>query len=165
MSTTRFVLAAFFLLLSLTFLGQGSSCKEDSKRSKANSSNPPANQVHSTANKQQGTAVPEGLWGGAGIRMQVTQQGAEIEYDCAHGTISERLRLDSDGRFRAAGTHLRDRPGPIRLGETRKGQPASYIGTVKGETMTLEVTLTAESENIGSFTLTKGREGRLRKCL
>jgi hypothetical protein len=98
--------------------------------------------------------------------MRVTKQGAEIEYDCAHGTISEPIRLDEDGSFSVKGTHLRSRPGPVRLGKSQSTpEAAAYNGTVKDQTMTLEVVLTAKSENIGSFTLARGREGRLRKCL
>lgn len=158
------MLIACFLPLALTLL-QGSSCKEDkSTKPKVNSNTPSVNQVNQSSDKQR-NVVDEGLWGGAGIRMQVTKQGAEIEYDCAHGTISGPISLDVDGRFKAKGTHLRDRPGPVRLGENPSAQPASYAGYVNDQTMTLEVTLIAKSENIGNFTLVKGREGRLRKCL
>jgi hypothetical protein len=110
--------------------------------------------------------VEEGSWGGPGILMRVTEQGAEIEYDCAHGTVSEPIRLDEDGKFSVKGTHLRNRPGPVRLGKSQSTPEAAvYTGTVRDQTMTLEVTLTAKSENIGNFTLTRGREGRLRRCL
>ncbi len=164
MSTSHLVLTAF-LLLVITLL-QAGSCKRDySPEPNGSLTRSPTTQVSPSINKQERTAVPEGPWGGAGIRLQVTKHGAEIEYDCARGTISEPLSLDAEGRFQAMGSHSRDRPGPIRLGESSNAQAASFAGQVKGETMTLEVTLTAKSENIGSFTLTRGSEGRLRKCL
>jgi hypothetical protein len=129
---------------------------------------PAMSPVHDPAKQQtpsQQTVVEQGVWGGPGIRLQVTKEGAEIEYDCAQGRILEPITLDAEGKFMLKGIHLRNRPGPIRIGEHLKGQSASFSGGVKGETMTLAVTLTAKSENIGNFTLTRGSEGRLRKCL
>jgi hypothetical protein len=166
MSSTRLIWLGFYLPLAFTIILQGRNCKDDtSQKSKVNSTRPAASQVNHMAKEQERTPVPPGLWGGAGIRLQVTKDGAEIEYDCAHGRISEPIRLDAEGRFQVKGKHLRDRPGPVRLGETRNAQAASYEGNVKDQTMTLEVTLTAKTESIGSFTLKRGVEGRLRKCL
>jgi len=166
MSSTQFIWLGFSLPLALTLLLQGSSCKDDnSQKSKVNSTRPTANQVNPTPNEQGPTNVPEGLWGGAGIRLQVTKEGAEVEYDCAHGRISGPLSVDANGHFQASGTHVRERGGPIRLGESPPEQAASFTGDIRGQTMTLEVFLTAKSESIGKFTLTRGREARLRKCL
>jgi hypothetical protein len=166
MNSTRLIWLVLFLPLAVNVLLQGSSCKDNnSQSSKGNSTRPPADQVNPTPNEQALANVPEGLWGGVGIRLQVTKQGAEIEYDCAHGRISEPLSLNAKGHFQAKGTHVRERGGPIRLGESPIEEAASYTGDVKGQTMTLEVFLTAKSESIGRFTLTRGREARLRKCL
>lgn len=96
--------------------------------------------------------------------MEVTGKGAAIEYDCAHGTISEPLRLDSEGRFQAKGTHVREHGGPIRNEETPVSHPANYSGKVHDKTMMLTVTLTDSSETIGTFALTQGSEGQLFKC-
>ncbi|MEP6913109.1 MAG: hypothetical protein ABI923_10155 [bacterium] len=146
-------------------LSQGSSCKEDnSNKPSANSSRTSVNSVEQQALKKKAASVPEGVWGGIHIHMQVTDQGADIEYDCAHGKISGPLRLDSRGRFRTSGIHVMEHAGPIRMEETLAEQPASYMGNVGGKTMTLEVTLTANSEHVGTFTLTQGSEGRIRKC-
>ena len=105
-----------------------------------------------------------GTWGGEHIAMEVTGAGATIEYDCAHGRITERIAPDTDGKFEAKGTHTRERGGPTRQGEDNE-QPAIYRGSIKDETMTLRVELTQNNENVGTFTLTHGRSGRIRKCL
>jgi hypothetical protein len=97
--------------------------------------------------------------------MEVSDSGAEISYDCAHGSITEKIVLDAEGHFSARGRHLRERPGPIRVGDDRSGQAASYRGTVTGDTMNLTVTLTDSRETVGTFTLTHGKPGRLRRCL
>jgi hypothetical protein len=162
----RLTWVVLVLSLAVNLLLQGSSCQDnDSHKSKVNSTSPAANQVIPTPNEQASARVPEGLWGGAGIRLQFTKEGAEIQYDCAHGRISEPLRVVANGHFQAKGTHVRERGGPIRLGESPPEQAASFTGDIKGQTMTLEVFLTAKSESIGKFTLTRGREARLRKCL
>lgn len=107
--------------------------------------------------------VTPGGWGGAHIRLAVTEGGATVEYDCAHGSIDERLTLDSEGRFDARGTFVRE-GGSIRVGINRVTRPARYVGRLEGRQLTLTVTLTDTSQTIGAYTLTRGSEGRLRKC-
>lgn len=114
-----------------------------------------------------GTArtAPAGEWGTRGAELNVTPAGAEIEFDCAHGTIDEPLRLDLSGRFDAAGTFSRERGGPVRIDEKPDSHPARYRGRVEGQTMTLTVTLTETKEDIVTLTLTRGQPPRLTKCL
>jgi hypothetical protein len=162
---SKFLSLACILPLAFAFLSQGSSCKEDqAKKHKGDSNRPSANQVKSQATEQNGDAIPGGVWGGVGIHMQVTDKGADVEYDCAHGRILEPLRLNAEGRFQAKGTHVLEGPGPVRQDITPDEQPASFTGNVNGKTMTLKVTSTATSETIGTFTLNEGSQGRIRKC-
>lgn len=105
-----------------------------------------------------------GTWGGEHIAMEVTDAGATIEYDCAHGRITEKIAPDADGKFEAKGFHTRERGGPVRQGENDE-EPAVYRGSVKDETMTLAVELTQKNESAGAFTLTQGKTGRIRKCM
>lgn len=145
-------------LAFFAFLAHQGSCK-------GNANKPTENQGPVQENTQQaGTAVPEGSWGGVHIGLEVADKSTAIEFDCAHGTISERLVLDSQGRFRARGTYVREHGGPVREGETPASHPASYSGNVRGKAMTLAVTLTDSSESIGMFTLTQGNEGQIFKC-
>lgn len=96
--------------------------------------------------------------------MQVTELGADISYACAHGSINERLMLDGNGRFEALGTHVNESPGPLREDRPPDSHPARYTGRVEGQMMTLTVTLTDTKQEVGTFTLTYGRGGRVRKC-
>lgn len=105
-----------------------------------------------------------GTWGGEHIAMEVTDAGATIEYDCAHGRITEKIAPNTDGKFEAKGVHTRERGGPTRQGEDNE-QPAVYRGSIKDETMTLAVELTQNNESVGTFRLTHGKAGRIRKCL
>ena len=117
----------------------------------------------SEPSKKESTPLPAGRWGGEHVRLDVRAGGAEIEYDCAHGTLDAPLKPDGAGRFEVGGTHVRE-GGPVRVNASPAGRPARYAGVVKGDRMTLTVTLTDGAEDLGTFTLTRGNEGRLRKC-
>src|ERR1041384_4416886 len=90
--------------------------------------------------KQTTTRVATGTWGGEHVRLQVTEDGATIEYDCAHGTLTGPLALDAQGRVSGAGTYARE-GGPIRRNAASAERPARFNGRVQGRTMTLTATL------------------------
>lgn len=106
-----------------------------------------------------------GSWGGQHIGMEITAEGARIEYDCAHGTIDGPIVLDRAGRFEVTGTHAAEHGGPVREGEEPAGQPARYRGRVWRKTLKLTVTLDGSGEEVGTFTLIRGATARLVKCL
>jgi hypothetical protein len=107
--------------------------------------------------------VPNGDWGGEHVRLSVSDTGAKVEFDCAHGTLDEPLVLDADGRFDVKGSLVVE-GGPVRLDETRKAQPVRYRGEIDGERMSLEVALEGGGSG-GSFSLTRGGKAKLVKCL
>ena len=107
----------------------------------------------------------QGQWGAQGVSMEVTGSGATLEFDCANGSISEAIVLDGSGKFAVKGFFATEHPGPIREGEDTSGQPATYTGSVDGQTLTLTIALTGTGKTIGTFTLTSGKVGRIRKCL
>lgn len=104
------------------------------------------------------------IWGGEHVRIEFNDGEARVDFDCAHGTISDPLKTNSEGRFSLNGTYVREGPGTIRRNVPRVSQPARYSGTIKGEEMSLTLTLTNTSQEIGTFTLTRGSEGLIRKC-
>ena len=106
-----------------------------------------------------------GPWGGSHVSMDVTSSGARLEYDCAEGVIEEPLRADGEGSFTATGTHTPGHGGPIRVGEILPSFRARYDGHVKGDQMTLRVTLTEAGAQLGSFELRRGSSGVLVRCL
>jgi len=105
-----------------------------------------------------------GDWGGKHVRMEVSGGGALLEFDCAKGRITGRVTLDAEGHFSASGEFAREGFGPRDEDQVPKGVPALYIGEVKGESMTLTVTLSETREQVGTYTLTRGSRGRLWKC-
>lgn len=106
--------------------------------------------------------IATGVWGGQHIRIEVGEKSATVEYDCAHGVIDGPLVVDSDGKFSWHGTHRLERGGPIRAGEKPKEYPATYTGSVNGDTMTLTLKIPGFDEE--TFTLEKGKPGDLVKC-
>jgi len=106
-----------------------------------------------------------GSWGGQGIVMEIAASETSLTFDCAHGTISEEVKIDSNRRFEVQGSFTRERGGPIRENETPEASPAIYSGLVDGDNLTLTITLTKNKENMGTFNLMRGKTGRLRRCL
>ena len=108
--------------------------------------------------------VANGTWGGQHIGLIVSDAGAQVDFDCAYGQIDQPLTLDATGRLSVDGVFVQERGGPVRVGEEPERKPARYSGTVDGTTLTLDVTITATSESIGTFTLTLGAPPGVRKC-
>jgi hypothetical protein len=111
------------------------------------------------------SVIAPGAWGGSHVNMQVTSAGARLEYDCAEGVIDQPLRPDAEGRFRATGSHTPGYGGPIREGEILPAFRARYDGHVKGDQMSLLVTLTETGDELGLFELRRGSSGLLVRCL
>ena len=109
--------------------------------------------------------IAPGPWGGSHVSLQVTSTGARLEYDCAEGVIDEPLRPDAEGRFTAMGTHTPGHGGPIREGEILPAVRARYDGQVKGDEMSLLVTLTEGGSRLGPFQLRRGSSSLLIRCL
>lgn len=108
--------------------------------------------------------VAAGTWGGAHVRLDVREGGGALEFDCAHGEISEPFATDAGGRFDLSGTYTRESGGPIRIDHPPTARPARYSGRVEGRTMTLSVKLADDAQTLDAFTLTRDSEGRIWKC-
>lgn len=108
------------------------------------------------------TRVPEGKWGGQHVRLDVGASGAQVEFDCAHGTLAGPLLL-RNGRFTTSGTYVLER-GRVRLDGAEEGRPAHFRGQVEGSRMTLTFWLADDESDAETFELTYGKEARLFKC-
>ena len=111
----------------------------------------------------QKTRIATGVWGGLHINLEVGANSAKIEYDCAHGAIDEPLVVDGNGKFELRGSFTQERGGPVRADETPQPRPATYSGTIKGNTMTLTLKVSGVDET-ETFTLERGKAGELFKC-
>ena len=103
-----------------------------------------------------------GPWGGQGINLLIEGGIAQVQFDCAAGTIDS--NLSASGVFSAPGTYRAGAAGPVRVGQIFTSQRATYSGSVAANTMTLSVRL-EDGTALGPFTLTQGAEGQLQRCL
>ena len=151
MSEMNLIFYSVAVSLLFTFLGQSGSCNH--KETAMNKAPVATNDRFAT-----------GVWGGDHIRLEATDSGASIEYDCAHSTIDQRIVLNRAGKFEVKGRYSREHSGPVRGDKEPNSSAARYVGLVQDKTLTLTVTLTDSGESIGTFTLTHGRDVILRKC-
>ena len=105
-----------------------------------------------------------GQWGGPHISLSLEGGLGTIEYDCASGTIDTAIVPAPDGSFAASGTHRPGQGGPVRVGQIFTSHRAIYAGTVVKDAMTLGVRL-EDGTTIGPYTLTRGAQGELMRCL
>jgi len=112
-----------------------------------------------------------GIWGGHHVGIEFAGGLADVQFDCASGTIDDPLSPGPDGSFSVKGTYRTGAPGPIKVGQFFKSQPAVFAGTVmkpadKGATrvMTLNVAL-EDGTALGPFTLTEGMPPQITRCL
>lgn len=106
-----------------------------------------------------------GSWGGRHVGLDMGRASGRLAYDCAAGTIDGALTADAAGRFAATGTHTPGQGGPDRIDYTPPSYPARYSGSIRGETMTLIVDVAALGARIGPYTLRRGAEPILLRCL
>jgi len=112
-----------------------------------------------------------GLWGGPHAGVEFQGGLADVQFDCASGTIDDPLYPGANGSFSLKGTYRTGTPGPVRVGQFFKSQSAVYSGQVTHGTgknapraMTLQVTL-EDGTSLGPFNLTEGAPPQLTRCL
>jgi hypothetical protein len=114
--------------------------------------------------EKKGDRISAGLWGGNHVTLEVTDSGANVEFDCANGSLSQPIILDDHGNFSVAGTYVAESHGPTRANAESLDKSARYSGSVSGNVMTLTVKLGDAAVTNGPYTLTQGRQGKLWKC-
>jgi hypothetical protein len=107
--------------------------------------------------------VPEGRWGGEHVVLEVTADGATVEFDCGHGALTGPLALDEHGRFEVEGYFVRE-GGPVLVDEVEHRRRAVYFGTRDGEVLRLSIRFPDDGSTTEPFTTTLGGRGLLRKC-
>ena len=103
-----------------------------------------------------------GVWGGPHASVEFTGGLADVQFDCASGTIDG--PVPPAGPFSIKGTYRAGAPGPIRVGQIFRSQPANFSGTVTKNVMTLNVAL-EDGTALGPFTLTEGQPPQITRCL
>ena len=106
-------------------------------------------------------AGENGVWGGVGIKLTPTATGAELQFDCAQGTIEKQIALKDGSRFHARGRFTPGTHGPVREDALPKPHPATFEGSVKGKTLSFTV---HEDGHVESYTLENGAAAVIREC-
>ena len=104
-----------------------------------------------------------GSWGGLHAALSLSADSGSINYDCAHGSLTAPVRTDHTGQFEAAGLHVREHGGPVRIGEVLEAVPARYVGHINGDLMELRVFVGPDT--LGPFKLQRGAPAQLFRCL
>jgi hypothetical protein len=150
MKKIKILAAVIVLPLLISLIAQGASGQSKKKR---------------RGHVKKMETVSIGSWGGMHVRMEVTGDGAQLEFDCAHATINQPVTLTANGSFDVNGLYVQEHGGPVRSDEGQDGQPAHFKGQLTGKTMTLTITLEGSSEAIGPYNLELGRFARIHKCM
>ena len=106
-----------------------------------------------------------GRWGGQHVGLEMGEASGRLDHDCAAGTIDGPVLLDAAGRFAATGAHTPGTGGPVQVGVAPPAHPATYSGSVRGDTMTLVIDVPAIGARIGPYTLRRGADPMLMRCL
>jgi hypothetical protein len=111
-----------------------------------------------------------GTWGGAHVGLSFEGGLADVQFDCAAGTIDDPVYPGPDGSFTAKGTYRTGALGPVKVGQFFKSQDAVYSGRSSKvaaksgpRTMVLRVAL-EDGTTLGPFTLTEGAPPQLTRC-
>lgn len=120
---------------------------------------------YGNAGPQPGKPLQTGVWGGDHVIMQVTDKGATLEFDCAHGTITQPMTADANGNVNVTGVFVFEKGGPTPANAQEDTHPARYTGKFDGTTLTLTITLTDQNKVVSTYKLEYGKQGRLVKCL
>src|SRR5690349_1791401 len=81
--------------------------------------------------------VPIGTWAGEHVFVEVSNKGAELEFDCARGQVSQPIPLDKHGNFGVLGTFTPEHGGPVLRDEKVSAAQARYSGHIHGDVMSL----------------------------
>jgi hypothetical protein len=101
-----------------------------------------------------------GTWGGDNAGLIVNNTDVHVHIGCTLGDAVGPIRTDANGRFEATGTYNVD-AYPVDRGIVH---PARFVGQIRGETMTLTVSLTDITRVLGPVTLIHGKEPKMGPC-
>ena len=111
---------------------------------------------------QAGARELTGTWGGERTIVIFGKSGAEVQSDCANGTIQGPIRINAAGKFAAKGTFQSFGGGPQAI-EPAPMPAAQFGGHVSGKTLVL--TIRVKGSPTQTLTLREGVRHKLIRCL
>src|SRR5258706_2743176 len=110
---------------------------------------PPPRSIESAT--QDNSNLITGVWGGEHIRLEVTEAGATVEYDCAHANISQKIAVDRRGRFVVTGSYVAEHGGPVRESDQSRSEAVQFVGKISGKKLQLSVRRRDSRKLLGVF--------------
>ncbi len=74
-----------------------------------------------------------GIWSGKHITLEISEDGANVDYDCAAGKIDGKIKLGANNSFNILGTYLEEKGGPVRPADQTKAIAVRFVGKIKGK--------------------------------
>ncbi len=99
----------------------------------------------------------DGQWGSDEILIEVHNGRTHIYLTCADGDIEGTIQLDRNGEFMTPGTLA---IGPV----VREVLSAEYSGQVRGDILTIEITVVDSGTSLGPFTAIRGQASQIVQC-
>jgi hypothetical protein len=101
-----------------------------------------------------------------GVIMVITPSGADLEWDCAAGEITESFTTADDGSFDLEGTYTAGSGGPVQEDNPPLAEPARYTGTkFQLSRITLTVEVPGSEVTLGPYLMRLGQGVVLNRCL
>lgn len=94
------------------------------------------------------TPLATGVWANTAARFEVTDDGGNIVFFCAAGSIDQQILVNPDGQFEATGTMV---SGPLAAPR----RPVRFEGTVVADSLNLTIIYTDTREQFGVYDLIK----------
>jgi hypothetical protein len=107
--------------------------------------------------------IPLSVWGGAGVEVTTTEEGATVQFDCASGVIEQPIEVNWLGNFDVSGSYLRERDALGNL--VREIHPARFQGTIHGDFFSMTVFLSDGGQLVGAYAATRGMPASIHRCL
>lgn len=102
----------------------------------------------------------------AGVIMILTSSGADLEWDCAAGQITEPFETAEDGSFDLEGTYTPGTGGPVQEDNPPVALAARYTGTqTELNRLTLSVEVPERDLTLGPYFMRLGQGVVLNRCL
>ena len=106
--------------------------------------------------------IQQGVWGGAGAQMTVSDTGAVLQFNCASGAIKQPLTVNGQGEGQWSGTYLRASGAPNTPPDTPHA--ATYTATVHNGHMSLLPSVPDLLIEFVAVDLVQGQPGQLAIC-
>ncbi len=106
-----------------------------------------------------------GLWGGQGVQLNVTENSADFEFDCAFANIKSKLKTADNEVVEQFGTYTYEHGGPIKIDEKPDVHPARFAGTIEKDSMKLSITILDQKRPDISLKMKRNTKGLVYKCL